>query len=352
MHRQIEKLKSKVPVESLREDCMARLEEHVIASSYAKGDVVFRIGDDDDQAIFLVEGALSLASADGREVGIDAGHPSARFALANLKPRLYEGTVTSDEALIMGLSMGVLERCTAIDQISQDHGPEIQDDFNLDTALLRQPWVVQMLQTKEFILLPIENLIQVIERVEDVPVKAGEVVIEQGAPGEYFYIIAEGRAKITRTTPGGEVKLDEIGPGEPFGESALISDLPRNATVTMLQDGALKRLSRSDFKELLETQYVPWVGPGEARKLVKDGAIPIDVRTEEEVAQYSIPGVKNVPLFMIRVRLRQGRFNPENTYVVFCDSGIRSATAAFILNQNHIPAYVVKGGLGRYGGAR
>jgi rhodanese-related sulfurtransferase len=97
---------------------------------------------------------------------------------------------------------------------------------------------------------------------------------------------------------------------------------------------------------------VPWVDPGEARKLIRDGAIPIDVRTEEEVAQYSIPGVKNIPLFMVRVRLRSGKFSQENKYVVFCDSGIRSATAAFILNQNHIPAYVVRGGLGHYGGAR
>jgi CRP-like cAMP-binding protein len=256
MQQHIEKLKNKVPIESLRDDCMARLGEHISTQVHGKGDLVFRVGDDDQEAVYLIEGEITLESEDGRRMEIDHSHDSARFALANLKPRLYTGRVSSDKALVASVSMEVLERCTAIDQISKQQGAHVDEDLHLDTALMRQPWVVQMLQTKEFILLPIENLIQVIERVEEVSVKAGEVVVKQGEPGRYFYIIAEGKAKITRATPGGEVKLDEIGPGEPFGESALISDQPRNASVTMLEDGLLKRLDRADFKELLETQYV------------------------------------------------------------------------------------------------
>ena len=47
------------------------------------------------------------------------------------------------------------------------------------------------------------------------------------------------------------LKLAELGGGESFGEEALISDAKRNATITMGRDGALGRLGKDDFEELL-----------------------------------------------------------------------------------------------------
>ena len=86
--------------------------------------------------------------------------------------------------------------------------------------------------------------------------KTGDNVIKQGDPGDYFYVLKSGHCRITRRlSQDGQVKevsLAEIGPGDVFGEDALIGDAPRNATVTMIDDGSLMRLGQEDFEDLLQ----------------------------------------------------------------------------------------------------
>jgi CRP-like cAMP-binding protein len=65
-----------------------------------------------------------------------------------------------------------------------------------------------------------------------------------------FYIILDGEAKVTR----GEHHLGDYGPGDYFGEIALLlDDSPRTATVTAVTDMTLLALTRWDFKALLKT---------------------------------------------------------------------------------------------------
>jgi len=75
----------------------------------------------------------------------------------------------------------------------------------------------------------------------DVP--AGEVVIREGDEGDRFYIVESGR---TTATHAGQV-LSSQGPGDPFGEIALLRDVPRTATVTADQDSVLLYLDRDTF---------------------------------------------------------------------------------------------------------
>ena len=97
------------------------------------------------------------------------------------------------------------------------------------------------------------DLQQVQLRMQQVNVKAGDIVVRQHAEGDYFYIISEGRCSVTRETDlkQGGILLNELEFGDTFGEEALITDARRGATVTMLTDGTLMRLSKKDFHELL-----------------------------------------------------------------------------------------------------
>ena len=74
-------------------------------------------------------------------------------------------------------------------------------------------------------------------------------MIRQGDEGDYFYIIREGTCSVTRLASGNawDVPLAELSTGDCFGEDALVSDGTRNATVTMLTDGVLMRLSKQQF---------------------------------------------------------------------------------------------------------
>jgi hypothetical protein len=82
---------------------------------------------------------------------------------------------------------------------------------------------------------------------EDVP--RGTAVIRAGEAGDRFYTIARGRVRV-EANDGGVATTRELGPGDSFGEIALLHDIPRTATVVALQPLVLWAMSREDFQEL------------------------------------------------------------------------------------------------------
>jgi MFS family permease len=80
-------------------------------------------------------------------------------------------------------------------------------------------------------------------RLEPVAVAAGAQVISQGDEGDCIYLVAEGRLMVETE---GRV-LSYVGPCELFGEMALLSNAPRNASVVAVQDSRVYRLDRGEF---------------------------------------------------------------------------------------------------------
>jgi CRP-like cAMP-binding protein len=81
----------------------------------------------------------------------------------------------------------------------------------------------------------------------DIPVAEGQVLVREGERGLEFFVIVNGTAKITRKGR----KVGEIGPGDFFGELALLIDADRNATVTALTPMEAIVLSRREFDAAL-----------------------------------------------------------------------------------------------------
>lgn len=77
---------------------------------------------------------------------------------------------------------------------------------------------------------------------------AGDVIIKEGDQAAGFFIIASGKVAVVRGdgTPEQEV-LNELGPGDFFGEMALFEGFPRVATVKAVQDTELMAMTRWDF---------------------------------------------------------------------------------------------------------
>lgn len=80
-------------------------------------------------------------------------------------------------------------------------------------------------------------------RLTRTTVPAGEVIMREGDDGDRFYVIESGGVDVTHGT---EVIRHE-GPGEYFGEIALLRDVPRTATVTATEDTVLLSLERGPF---------------------------------------------------------------------------------------------------------
>ena len=78
-----------------------------------------------------------------------------------------------------------------------------------------------------------------------------------------------------------------LGQGKLFGEDALISNLPRNATVTMSSDGTLMALNKEKLQPATKTPVVSHISESELAVLIADGdtgTVLLDVRLNEEVA--------------------------------------------------------------------
>jgi hypothetical protein len=80
-------------------------------------------------------------------------------------------------------------------------------------------------------------------RVREERVESGTPVITEGEIGDRYYLITSGR--VTVSVAGEFVR--EMGPGQAFGEIALLRDLPRTATVTTTMPSALLVVEREDF---------------------------------------------------------------------------------------------------------
>jgi CRP/FNR family transcriptional regulator, cyclic AMP receptor protein len=92
------------------------------------------------------------------------------------------------------------------------------------------------------------ELERVARAADEVQLDAGRKVVEEGHPGNECYVVISGTAEVTRD---GNV-LAKIGPGDHFGELAVLDGGPRTATVTSTSDMMLLVIGRREFSALLE----------------------------------------------------------------------------------------------------
>ncbi len=83
---------------------------------------------------------------------------------------------------------------------------------------------------------------------------ASRVIVQQGDVGDRFYILVRGEAGVSREDDGRIVSLGKLQDGDYFGEMALLSDQPRNATVRTLTDCVCLSLPRDLFDRLLASE--------------------------------------------------------------------------------------------------
>ncbi len=104
------------------------------------------------------------------------------------------------------------------------------------------------------------------DKSDDFEVKfnEGDIIFCEFEPGEEMYIIKEGKVRITKIQNDKEKTIDVIGPGEMFGEMALIDNDKRTATVIAETDVTLIRVDKNNF-EMLAKNNPQW-----ALKLLKN----------------------------------------------------------------------------------
>ena len=343
-----EQIKDLVPINKLPPNLQARLLDQARVMDVNKSRFLFKQGDKDNYSYFLLEGEIELLAGNQGGDIIKGGSDRARYALARIQPRQFSAQARTklkvliiernslDQLLVLADQSGLGAQPAGADDMGVDSIDAVRDDSD---------WMTHMLQSGLFSRMPMANIQQLFTRLEPIEYQAGAVVIRQGDPGDYYYIISEGRCAVSRkpSARSNDVKIAELGIGDSFGEEALVSNSKRNATITMQSDGVVMRLAKDDFMELIKKPTLQSLTYKQATALIEQGGQWLDVRFPDEYQDSAIAGSVNIPLNSLR--LESAKLDEARRYVLYCDTAERSSAGAFLLAERGFEVGYLEGGL-------
>ncbi|MBI4725969.1 cyclic nucleotide-binding domain-containing protein [candidate division TA06 bacterium] len=207
------------------------------------GETIIRQGEEGDKFYLIKSGQVEISiQKDGWPAQIAAllsrGDYFGEIALIKKVPRTATAKVLSDCSLL------TLERADFELLMSQkvDLGPRI------DRLIENRGFLVKLPLFSEF---APAQVAMAASRLIPRRCQPGEAVIAQSEMGDSFYIIKEGQFEVWVERDGQKNKVASLGPGEYFGEIALLLDVSRTASVISQSQGLVLQLHKDDFKSLL-----------------------------------------------------------------------------------------------------
>ena len=301
-----------------------------------------REGDWAGRVMYLTKGQLRVDAADGGMDILVGGYERALFPVVSDVSH-PSGSKALTDIEVLSLEEEPLDILVTWDQVAQKSGLSTDESTTTEWRRMSGLFTMENLTLGALAELPTANIDTLLQQFESVPVSRGDVIIKQGDFGDYYFLIERGRCKVSRQIAGTSVDLAELKEGDVFGEEALLADSVRNATVTMKTDGALLRLAKDAFIKMLREPLMRRIDFTEARQKITEGAIWVDVRFPAEFQTNGFPNAINIPLNDIRQASTV--LDSKQHYIVYCQTGRRSAAAAFLLSQRGINAMLLEGGL-------
>lgn len=302
-----------------------------------EGQFLFKCGDERNDLVYLLEGSITLQTDTLKIETVKSDSPSARFAIAHQIPRKVNA-VANSRIRFLRLDADVMKSAQEIPYEEPESFMVVDEEDNDD-------WMTTLLKSPVFRALPPANLQKILIGMQESRFDAGDVIVRQGEPGDYYYIIKKGQCLVSRKpSPNAkEIKLGQLADQDSFGEDALISGEPRNVSITALTDVSLLRLGKEPFLTLIKEPTLKYINYQDAQELVAKGADLIDVREPDQYQPQHLPYSVNLPFFSLRMQLKT--LNRQHPIVVVCQNGKISETAAFILMRHKFNALVLSGGI-------
>jgi len=325
--------KDLVPMRSLSPADRAQLVKQARLSIYKPGQSLFERNDPARTLMYLIEGQIELLAPEGTQ-RIDHTMPEARHPLSP-GPRRGHSAVSLKPSKILQLDRDHVDLMLTWSQAGR---VEVRDEVLVDD----DDWVSLLLNSPSFARVPPANIAQMIASMESLEFKAGEKIIAQGDPGDFYYVITHGECMVERRPPG-STRVEELARlkcGDAFGEEALVSGEPRSASVFAVGQVGVARLSKLSFQRLLQAPLLKEIVLDD----VPENAHFIDVRLRDEFMRGHLPEAVSLPLRELRTEL--ARLDSRLTFCVYCDTGRRSAAGAYLLSERGYNVMLIKGGVG------
>ena len=335
------------PLAGLSAERLGELAALIAVERVTRGSNVLAVPPPQRRSLFVISGEMLLVFQGGGGLVVVGGGEEASVAINRRTPVVVRTRAITDVELVV-LDDEVLDLVVTWDELaavdsSTTQPGESRRASSTDWRVLSGMFSLSNLRSGAFAQLPAAHIDALLKRFERIPVRRGEIVIQEGGEGDFYYVVESGKFRVERAVGGVKVELAELKGGDSFGEEALVSESRRNATVTAAAEGTLLRLAKHDFDELLCEPLLHRVGWDEARVRVAAGAVWLDVRYPSEHQYDKLPGAINVPL--AEVRNAFGSLDRTREYIVYCQSGRRSSAACFLFAQFGFRVGMLEGGL-------
>jgi ATP-binding cassette, subfamily B, bacterial len=129
---------------------------------------------------------------------------------------------------------------------------EAQSSYSAAPVETAEAEIARLRSVPLFASLPEDALAAIAAQTRPEICEPGRDIVRQGEPGDRMFLVDEGQVDVLVALPGGERHVSTLGPGDIFGEMALLDGGPRNATVRALTSCRLFALTAADLNALLE----------------------------------------------------------------------------------------------------
>ena len=327
-----------IPVSAVHTDQLANFLNHQEVEYLVSGQTLFNLGDKDDTTIYLLSGELELIDSSGKSEHMVAGTRDSWHPVAHHQPRKVSAKALTDISYIR-IDSYRYDTLLAWDQTAGYIVLDISSNREFDEDA---DWMIKLLHTDLFYRVPPANITNIFRNFERIEVKKGDVIFNQGEAGDSCYYIKFGEFAVLINSDAGNNQVATLSEGGSFGEDALLSENPRNATIQALSEGTLMRLDKAHFDALLKEPVVSELGYSDALEMVEEGAQWIDVRLDDEFNSGHIDNSTHMPLHLLRLKMRL--LDKKTPYIVYCDTGRRSSAATYLLSQAGFEVYLLKDG--------
>lgn len=336
----LDDLKFFAPFSEFDQKFLLDAQRHITLQQAPKGTLLFKRGRTLTDKYFLIQGTLSLVDSDFNSSEVRARSVRAAEAL-NTERLSNVSAIAKTPVIYFSVSASELERLVKhwrnpTQAAADADSSKVNSQLQVCGVEEEADWMSCLLKSPLFELIPTALIQALFLKFETVQLSAGDMVMKEGAKGDFFYVLASGEAKIFDRSGSIDVAVMA---GDYFGEESLISAAPRNASVQMLSDGVLKRLDTGDFTSLVKGPVLQYMDPDSLGELTTPYTL-LDIRMPIEYRTDHLPNSVNIPLTRLRASLSS--LVQSRAYLVSERGGRRAEIAAYLLCQAGFDTYILR----------